>query len=58
MDFAKYAAMLIFQAKEMAQEERSSDGWSPPLWAHVVFFPIPLLIQLGLYLARKIQGKK
>jgi hypothetical protein len=57
VDFAKYAAMLVFQAKDMAQEERASDGWSPPLWAHVIFFPIPLLIQLGLYLAKKIQGK-
>ena len=58
MDFSKYAAMLVFQAKDIAQEERNSGGWKPPVWAHVVFFPLPLLIQLGLYVAKKAKGKK
>jgi hypothetical protein len=58
VDFAKYAAMLVFQAKDIAQEERNSGGWKPPIWAHVLFFPIPLLIQLGLYAAKRIQSKK
>jgi uncharacterized protein (DUF983 family) len=58
VDFAKYAAMLVFQAKDAAQEERQKSGWRPPIWVHVVFFPIPLVIQLVLYLVRKAKGKK
>jgi len=58
VDFAKYAAMLVFQAKDMAQEERNSAGWKPPIWAHILFFPIPLLIQLGLYLGKKARRRK
>jgi hypothetical protein len=57
VDFAKYAAMLVFQAKDTLQAERKKAGWHPPLWAHIVFFPIPLVIQLTLYLVRKARGK-
>jgi len=57
VDFAKYAAMLVFQAKDTAQAERTQAGWRPPFWAHVVFFPIPLVIQLVLYLVRKARSK-
>jgi predicted amidophosphoribosyltransferase len=57
VDFAKYAAMLVFQARDAAQASRKKDGWSPPMWAHIVFFPFPLLIQLVMYIVRKAQSK-
>ena len=58
VDFAKYMAMMIFQAKESAQQERKNDqGWNPPVWMHLLFFPIPLLIMGVLYAVRKAQGK-
>ncbi len=58
LDFTKYAAMLVFQAKDAAQNERKKDqGWRPSLWMHVVFFPLPLVIMLVLYVVRKVQGK-
>jgi len=57
VDFAKYAAMLVLQAKDSAKEEREKPGWRPPMWAHIVFFPIPLIIQLVQYLVRKARSK-
>jgi PHP family Zn ribbon phosphoesterase len=57
VDFAKYAAMLIFQAKDAAQFQRKKAGWRPPIWAHIVFFPFPALIQLTLYLIRRARSK-
>jgi uncharacterized protein (DUF983 family) len=57
LDFAKYAAMLVFQAKDNAQIERGKRGWQPPLWAHIAFFPIPILYQVTSYLVRKVRGK-
>ena len=58
VDFAKYAAMLVFQAKDAALAERKKDtGWRPSLWMHVVFFPIPLVVMLVLFVVRKAQGK-
>ena len=57
VDFTKYAAMLVFQARDAAQDSRKAAGWRPPLWSHIVFFPIPLLIQLGMDLFRKNKGK-
>jgi uncharacterized protein (DUF983 family) len=57
VDFAKYAAMLVFQAKDAAQEERKGAGWRPPVWAHIVFFPLPLVIQLVLYFVKKARSK-
>jgi len=32
VDFAKYAAMLVFQAKDAAQEQRKNAVWRPPRW--------------------------
>ena len=57
VDFAKYAAMMIFQAKDAARAERQKPVWRPPVWAHVVFFPIPTLIVLSLYVVRRVRGK-
>ena len=57
VDFAKYAAMLVFQAKDAAQTERQKPSWRPPIWAHIVFFPIPAVISLTLYVVRKTRGK-
>lgn len=57
VDFAKYAAMLIFQAKESAKEEKErSRGWRPPMWMHIAFFPIPILVMLVLYVVRTVRG--
>jgi hypothetical protein len=57
VDFAKYAAMMVFQAKDAAEAERQKPGWHPPVWAHIVFFPIPSLIVLTLYIVRRVRGK-
>ena len=57
VDFAKYLAMMVFQAKDAAQAERQKPGWRPPIWAHIVFFPIPTLVVLTLYIVRKVRGK-
>ena len=57
VDFAKYAAMLIFQAKDAAQQARQKAGWRAPLWAQIVFFPVPAVIQLTLYLVRKARSR-
>ena len=57
VDFAKFAAMLVFQAKDSAKQEREKSGWRPPTWAHIVFFPIPLLIQLAMFIARRVRSK-
>jgi PHP family Zn ribbon phosphoesterase len=53
VNLAKYAAMQVFLAKDAAEEKRQNTGWRPPLWAHIIFFPIPAVIQLTLYLVRK-----
>ncbi len=57
VDFAKYAAMLIFQAKDAAQQERKKYNWRPPLWARVIFFPIPDIITATLFLVRKVRSR-
>ncbi|HTS68462.1 MAG TPA: zinc ribbon domain-containing protein [Terriglobia bacterium] len=57
VDFAKYAAMLIFQAQEASQQKRKRTGWRPPIWVHIVFFPFPAIIQLVLYLVRKARSR-
>jgi hypothetical protein len=57
VDFGKYAAMLVFQAREAAQASRKKPGWRPPIWAHIIFFPIPLIIQLVMSLVRKSNSK-
>jgi hypothetical protein len=58
LDFAKYAAMLVFQAKDAAKVEREkAAGWNPPLWVKVAFFPIPHVVQLTLYIVRKYRKK-
>ena len=57
VDFAKYAAMLVFQARETAEASRQKGGWHPPMWAHIVFFPFPLLIQGLMFIFRKKPGK-
>ena len=58
VDFAKYMAMMIFQAKESAQQEKENDsGWSPPVWTHVLFFPFPLIIMAVLFVVRKVKRK-
>ena len=58
LDFAKYATMLVFQAKNTAQQEREQSTWNPPTWAKIVFFPIPSMIQLGMYLVNKRKKKQ
>ena len=57
VDFAKYAAMMLFQAKDAAKAEQARKKvWSPPLWMHVAFFPIPLVIMMVLYVVRSVKG--
>ena len=57
VDFAKYAAMLIFQAKNAAEEQRENAMWRPPLWAKIIFFPIPHMIQLVTYFVGKARKR-
>jgi len=40
VDFAKYAAMLVFQAKDAAQSERRKSKGRAAIWKQVLLFPI------------------
>lgn len=58
VDFAKYAALLVFQAKESAIEEKArSRGWRPPMWMHIAFFPLPILVMIVLYVVRAVKSE-
>ena len=55
LDFGKYAAMLVFQAKETAQQNRKA-LWYPGWWVEVITFPVPIVVRLIQRL--RIRAKK
>jgi len=57
VDFAKYAAMMVYRVQENAREARKNATWRAPLWAQIAFFPFPALITLTLYLVRKAKSR-
>jgi len=53
VDFAKYAAMLVFRARDDAQRERSKAKGRTAIWKQVFLFPITG----GLSLIRYLSGR-
>ena len=57
VDFAKYAAMLVFQAKDTAQAERAKARGAPPFGQQIVLFPITGGLSLIKYFVGKARGE-
>jgi hypothetical protein len=57
VDFAKYAAMLVFQARENAQTQRSKAKSRNALWKQLLLLPITGGLSLIKYFAGKAKGE-
>jgi len=56
VDFAKYAAMLIFQAKTAAQAERAKNKGRAAILRQILLFPITGGLSLIKYFVGKVRG--
>ena len=57
LDFAKYAAMLVFQAKDAAQSERAKTRSRSAIVKQVLLLPITGGLSLIRYFAGKARGE-
>jgi hypothetical protein len=57
LDFAKYAAMLVFQAKDAAQSERAKTRSRSAIVKQVLLLPITGGLSLIRYFAAKGRGE-
>jgi hypothetical protein len=56
VDFAKYAAMLVFRAQGNAQAERSKAKGRAAIWRQIFLFPITGGLSLIKYFRDKAKG--
>jgi len=56
VDFAKYAAMLVFRAQQNAQVERSKAKGRAAIWKQIFLFPITGGLSLIKYFRDKAKG--
>ena len=57
VDFAKYAAMLVFQAKETVQSERAKSKQRTGIIKQIVLLPITGGFSLLKYFRDKVKGE-
>ena len=57
VDFAKYAAMLVFKAKDTAQLERAKAQGRAAIWKQILLLPITGGLSLIKYFAGKARGE-
>jgi len=57
VDFAKYAAMLVFRAQDDAQRGRSKAKGRAAIWKQVLLFPITGGLSLIKYFAGRLRGE-
>jgi hypothetical protein len=57
LDFAKYAAMLVFRAMDDAQRERQKAKGRAAIWKQVFLFPITGGLSLIRYFTGKARGE-
>jgi hypothetical protein len=57
VDFAKYAAMLVFQAKDSAQLDRSKSKARVGIWKQIMLLPITGGFSLFKYFRDKAKGE-
>ena len=56
VDFAKYAAMLVFQAKEAAQAQRKKSKEHAAIWKQILLLPITGGLSLIKYIVGRAKG--
>jgi hypothetical protein len=56
VDFAKYAAMLVFRAKDDAQLVRAKAKQRQGIWKQIILLPITGGLSLIKYFAGKAKG--
>jgi len=57
VDFAKYAAMLVFRAKDNAQSKRSKSKGRAAIWKQIFLLPITGGLSLIKYFREKAKGE-
>jgi hypothetical protein len=57
VDFAKFAAMLVFQARDTAQAERSKANERTAIWKQIILLPITGGLSLIKYFVGKTKGE-
>jgi hypothetical protein len=57
VDFAKYAAMLVFRATQAAQSERSKADGRKAIWKQIFLLPITGGFSLIRYLLKRAKGE-
>ena len=57
VDFAKYAAMLVFRAQGNAQAERAKAKGRAAIWKQILLFPITGGLSLIQYFREKAKGE-
>ena len=57
VDFAKYAAMLVFRAKDNAQSKRSKSKGRAAIWKQILLLPITGGLSLIKYFVGKARGE-
>ncbi len=57
VDFAKYAAMLVFRATQAAQSERSKAEGRKAIWKQIFLLPITGGFSLIRYLLKRAKGE-
>jgi hypothetical protein len=56
VDFAKYAAMLAFRARDQFRAERAKARGRAVIWKQVLLFPLTGGLSLIKYLAGRLRG--
>jgi len=57
VDFAKYAAMLVFRAKDNAQAERAKVKGRAAIWKQILLLPITGGLSLIKYFTGRAKGE-
>jgi hypothetical protein len=57
VDFAKYAAMLVFQAKDSVQRERAKAKERAGIWKQILLLPITGGLSLIKYFVGRAKGE-
>jgi hypothetical protein len=57
IDFAKYAAMLVFRAQSEIAAQRDHTRARTAVWRQVLLFPLTGGLSLGKFLLGKLRGR-